>query len=684
VVTAVRIAGFLLRALPVSLLALMVLGVSGCIPGEVRAQTDSDTIKYSRLGYEELFTIGNLHDIEIVISDSEWRGMLRDMRAYARTDPQQRPLTGNYRKATFIYKGSAGDAIIEEVGFRTKGHVNRPYPQDNQGNLHKSHFKIKFNETFDWVEASPEWQDRNQRRFAKLRELELRMNSHNAATGAWDTSQMREIYGYEMMRSVGVNASRVGSARLWITIGGDKQYFGIYTIIEPVDKSFLTKRYGSGANDGNLYKCLWSDSGPANLGPIDDPNNFQHPAADDPRIIGVKDWESQYRPTYDLKTNKDIQDHSGFLDFVRNLNTLSGVELKRYLDENFEVDRFLRYLAMNVLLGKWDDYWSIGNNYYLYFNNSGKIEHFPVDFDMALGEGFALFDTFHIDVYDWGDHNRELLLVMFPGITDDVLARFSSFDYPLVEKIFEIGSYRQTYEYYLAEFMKPESKLFTFAEYERVFSLLQDVYSPYLDNDTDEGEEMFISDLARKYFHERSSSVIEQLGLSEADYDLPVIDTTVASKSVKQLHSGEPVEKTSFVPREIHNDRYGFSFKLPASWFETTNTELYEALARSRTSGVFVSWWAIGWEDDFSEVVKLALREGPVDILASGSTVLANGTEAGLVEYTATIVGNRMHLYSIGVRRGAGWITVNLWNIDQYSPFDRGLFEEIAHTLRFE
>ena len=41
-----RIAGFLSEALPVSLLALMVLGVSGCTPGEVRAQTDSDTIKY--------------------------------------------------------------------------------------------------------------------------------------------------------------------------------------------------------------------------------------------------------------------------------------------------------------------------------------------------------------------------------------------------------------------------------------------------------------------------------------------------------------------------------------------------------------------------------------------------------------------------------------------------------------
>ena len=66
---------------------------------------------------------------EIVISTEEWLGLLQDMVDYARV-AGGRPMTGNYRRATFVYKGPAGDAIIGEVGFRTKGHVNRPYPQD--------------------------------------------------------------------------------------------------------------------------------------------------------------------------------------------------------------------------------------------------------------------------------------------------------------------------------------------------------------------------------------------------------------------------------------------------------------------------------------------------------------------------------------------------------------------------
>jgi len=675
------------KALVVVLVTVVVTaGLTGCSPGEGNGPTDQDTNDYSPQGYEPLFTLGNLHDIEIVISGDEWNGLLLDMWEYAQDDPSGLPLTGNYRKATFIYSGLAGDAVIEEVGFRTKGHINRPYPQDEYGNLHKAHFKIKFNERFEQEEGTPEWEERRARRFAGLEELELRMNTHNAVLSTlWDTSQMREIYGYEMMRRAGVNCSRVGSAGLWITIGGQKHYFGIYTIIEPVDKIFLTKRYGTAANDGNLYKCLWGDSGPANLGPIDDPNNFQHPLAGDPRIIGVKDWESHYRPTYDLKTNKDNPDHTPLLDFIDNLNTLSGTDFKEHIDANFEVDRFLRYLAMNVLLGKWDDYWSIGNNYYLYFNNDGKIEYFPSDFDMMLGEGFALFDTFNIGIYDWGNHNRELLQVLAPWITEDFLDQYASFEYPLVEKMFEIDEYRQTYEYYLAEFMKPENNLFTFTEYERIFNLLQPVYTPYLDNDMDEGEDMFISDIARMYFYGRTMSIIEQLGLDEDDYELPSVEEVfMVGSPMEELMGRETVEETSFVAKEVRNEEYGFSLKRPTDWSEMTDTEIYAAIAPSLNSGLWVSANDFGWEERFYVVLSLVLREGPIKFISLGDTVLSDSTVAAIAEYHATVVGYQMHCYSLGVIKGAQWITVNLWNIDQYSLFRRDIFEEIAHTLRFE
>jgi hypothetical protein len=548
--------------------------------------------------------------------------------------------------------------------------------------LHRAHFKIKFNKVFEQEEGTPEWEDRNQRRFAKLRELELRMNSANIpANGQWNTSQIQEIFSYELMRRVGVNASRVGSARLWITIGEEKHYFGVYTLVEPVDKSFLTKRYGSAANDGNLYKCLWGNSGPANLGPIDDPDNFEHPLATNPSIIGVKDWQNHYRPTYDLKTNTEQPDQTVLLDFIGNLNTLSGEALKTYLDANFEIDLFLRYLAMNVLIGKWDDYWSIGNNYYLYFNNDGKIEHYPVDYDMAYQGGNLLFDTTRIGIYEWGNRDRELLEIIFPQMPPETIDDYAAdFDYPLVEKLWEIDEYRQTYEHYLTEFMKPENKLFTFSEYESVFNRLYALYSPHLDNEMDEGEEMLISNATRMYFRTRTLSIIEELGLNEADYDAPDdIPEDVGEVLAAFVYTGE----LSFTATEYTHPKLGFSLQHPADWTDSTRTALYEAITPRRTTGLFVSSWATRAQSLVGTVIA-TLTEGPVRIIASGETTLSDGTPAEIVEYTATIAGTEMHCYSIGLLTGSRWLTVNLWNVDRYGAFDRRLFEEIAHTLRFE
>ena len=193
---------------------------------------------------------------------------------------------------------------------------------------------------------------------------------------------------------------------------GFGNYFGIYTIIEPVDKSFLTKRYGRDGNDGNLYKCLFGDSGPATLEPI---GNVPERMFPERRVIGSKDWKTNYRPTYDLKTNEEAADHTVLLDFINKLNTLSGKELKFYLDNNFRVKDFLMAQAINVLLGKWDDYWPMGNNYYLYFNNRGKIEFIPVDYDMVFGQAIPLIDTDTVGIYEWPNIVNQFLALQLPG-----------------------------------------------------------------------------------------------------------------------------------------------------------------------------------------------------------------------------------------------------------------------------
>ncbi len=485
---------------------------SGCSDkdqDDITAETVETTIDYLPDGYESLFTHGVLHNIEIVFSQGEWDGLIKDLNDYEDNKPIMfTGGSGNYRRAKFIYNGPAGEVTIDNVGFRTKGRTSRVIPQDDDGDFHRAHFKVKFNKTFNLVEGTEAYERRKDRRFCKLRKLIFRLQMDPGFSP--DKSQVRELYCYDIMNRAGVNLGKTGSARLTITIGGVKHYFGVYTLIEPVDKSFLTKRYGKDGNDGYLFKCLTEMTGPATLEYSRMINSGY--------IIGIKDWENYYRPTYDLKTNEDEleQAKTELLSFAENLNNLTGDDLKEYLDANFEVDKFARYLAMNILVGKEDDYWAMGNNYHLYFNNNGKIEFFPNDYDMALHGGLRIFETLNyfddsipylpdIGIYEWQSIQDEFLCY-FIGICYEW-----NYTSPLVDKIFEIDEYRAMYENYLIEFMTPSNNLFVYSDYEARFNTIYSLYSPHLDNDIDEYEKMINEEVTRNYFHNRTSAVVNEL-----------------------------------------------------------------------------------------------------------------------------------------------------------------------------
>jgi hypothetical protein len=455
--------------------------------------------------YEALFTHGLLHDIEILISQQEWNGIISDMNEYIKT--------GNYRKATFIYKSPMGNEVINDVGFRVKGNISRVIPQDENNQLHRAHFKVKFNETFDLQEGTAKYECQNSRRFCSLKSLILRLNI--SMPNLWDASQIKELYCYDVVNQIHVNTSRTGSSKLTITIGDKQHYFGIYTLIEPINKSFITRRYGKKQNDGNLYKCILGDSGPASLEPVDGVDGLLNATEifKENKIIGIKDWTIQYRPTYDLKTNEKTPDHSQLLEFIHQLNTLKSSDLsekglKSYLDSHFGIDSFLRYMAINTLLGKWDGYWITGNNYYLYFNPSGRIDFIPCDFDSALA---ILFYPPSAGIYEWSNHVNELisLLTRIPLSYLDSVKKYNS---PLVEKIFQIQAYRNIYENYIKEFLLSDDPVFSFEKFEKKFNTLYSLYAPFLDNDINEGETMHIDQKMRDYFQLRIDSISKELG----------------------------------------------------------------------------------------------------------------------------------------------------------------------------
>ncbi|MBN1971339.1 MAG: CotH kinase family protein [Candidatus Delongbacteria bacterium] len=415
--------------------------------------------------YKTLFDKENLHHFEIVISQNEWDGLIEDMIKQKEMVGDFKMRTGNYRKADLIYNGPLGEnLLIRDIGFRTRGNTTRTIPQDLYGDFHRAHFKIKFDETFDLDDSSDEYEVRSNRKFCTLKALNLKWN--------WnvDNSQIRELYSLDLMARGGINCAKTGSATLTIIIGNITKYFGVYTIIEPIDKTFVSKLYEN--DNGDLYEC-----NSATLGVNSWADN-----------IGVSKWEENYFPGYDKKTNKN-ENHEKLISFVEKINSLNDNDFENYLDDNFDVDNFIKYMAMNILIGNDDDYMLGSNNYYLYFpsKSDNKIQFIPHDFDKGLGRQSDL--SFLIDTLN------------ITNIPDRNI---------LSSKILKTEKYRNLYYEYVRSFVDDENELFFNSDFRNRFDKLFYLYSDFLDNDMNEGEIMNSDEILR-YMQNRITNVTDQL-----------------------------------------------------------------------------------------------------------------------------------------------------------------------------
>ena len=436
----------------------------------------------------EFFRHDRVHPVTIRMSAAAWDGLVDEMVAYAAVDSHMR--TGRYHRADFVFTAPDGtEEVVADVGFRTRGNTTRVVPEDADGAYHKAHFKIRFNEPFDLPEGSAAADARADRRFRTLRTLNLKWNNDD------DPSHIRELYAYELLRRGGVAAPLTAPVALTLEIGGERVYFGLYLAIEDIDVAFLAKRRGPLDKGGNLYKCLWQQFGPATLEP-----------PRDPRAIGVKDWERNYRPAYDLQTHEDRPDHAALKALMFGLRDRSGEELATWLEARFDVDGFLRWLALNVLIGMPDDYWAMGNNYYLYFPESAGLAAFiPYDYDHGFGGGWEPTPEWTYagiataDVHAWKNLN---------AAWSDPATK-----HPLADKLLAVPRLRARYDAYLAAFIDPASGVFDGADYARVYAAQAALYAPWVVNDTGEGQALEDDGQAAWYFATKIASVRAQLGL---------------------------------------------------------------------------------------------------------------------------------------------------------------------------
>ena len=270
-----------------------------------------------------------------------------------------------------------------------------------------------------------------------------------------DSSLLWEKTAYDLMHVAGVASSNICYVEIWINITDDtkpSEFWGVYTMIERVDRKFLGNRFGQESKDGNLYKASHAQRGPMDL------KYYGDSIEDYPMTNG------QY--AYGKENNLEDADYS---DIIKLCYVIDGTEYSspedftEALEEVFNVDTFLRYMAVITLTMNWDSYPFTGNNFFL-FNNpvSGKFEWIPWDISWGGNVNAPLF-------------KREA----------NEMSQYA----PLFDRVFEVEKYRLQFAAYLDLLMRE------FFNYEKIYEVTRDYHmmiAPYISQGS--GDKMFYSE----------------------------------------------------------------------------------------------------------------------------------------------------------------------------------------------
>lgn len=272
-----------------------------------------------------------------------------------------------------------GDEVFIDVAVHYKGNVSLDFAGE------KKSFKLDFD---DFVPDQ------------RYHGLE-RLNLHN---GFKDPTLMRENLSYALHAAAGDVASRTSHVRVALTVPGlfEEEYFGLYVNVEAVDRRYVRDRLDD--DEGTLYE------------------------GGDFRWYGP-DWEEYVPDPYEPKTNQGSSDHAALLRFLEVLNATPTPELRAALEEVFDVERFLGWLAANTLLSNMDGIPGGGGNCFLYHDvGRDKMVLIPWDMNEAFGstsEGLSVDELLELDVH---------APVVYPGAQ------------PLIERVLEVPELADRYD----------------------------------------------------------------------------------------------------------------------------------------------------------------------------------------------------------------------------------------------
>jgi hypothetical protein len=157
---------------------------------------------------------------------------------------------------------------------------------------------------------------------------------------------LSEPMAYELYHAANVPAPLTEHLRVWV----DGRPIGYQLVIEQPNKAFLKRNERD--DTGNLYKVLWYEDGL------------------------VKQHE---------KKTRFAEGHQDLIDMHKKLTGCSGAAQWQFIEQNFNLEEFTGYYAVNMCIQNWDGFF---NNYWLYHDtgDTGKWEMYPWDEDKTWGD----------------------------------------------------------------------------------------------------------------------------------------------------------------------------------------------------------------------------------------------------------------------------------------------------------
>ncbi len=425
--------------------------------GNTATDTITVSVRYpgsSSVDYWTIFDDSQVRPVELRITQAEWNRMW------------EQPDSKTRVKADVVLFGE----VVENVSVSMKGNGSLG------GSGLKKSWKIDIN---DYIV---------EQEYHNLKQLLFHNNF-------MDASLLREKISYDMMQFAGVPAGHTAYVEFWIDIVDDDKasmYWGVYTMVERVDSKHVGNRFGRDDGIGNLYKAdAWFEEGAADLA------YYGEDIEDYPKPRG----EVAYR----LQTNLDDPDYRDIINLcyvIDGAEYQTEAEFTQALERVFNVDGYLRYIAVLFTTLNLDTYPYTGNNFYLY--------HDPAT------------DKFSFIAWDlnnsWANFGGEATFPLYGNSCCLGPLQWA----PLFTKVFQVERYRQDYAAYVDLLVQHR---FNSQYFNKQAQAWQAMLTPYLTKET--GDKHFVGQPAMftldQFVQERQS--LEMMTAQRSQYLRSVLDS---------------------------------------------------------------------------------------------------------------------------------------------------------------